>query len=619
MSEVSTQVPQDFEGSNKIKKRKDDAAKASGVLTRPKKKDKRRKKKKASQKIRQKAFWGLAHYIKNRGGEWVLRPRWKLLLPLGAIVLATAYLGTVGYLYWMHRYYLKCKETSLPDMFIYAIPNRIPFTSFSFLPQELDQYIINVRLGQREKLGNMLASSGNKNIYTILQGADLAPSNIEAQFEAAYVFAEILFRIDSAFVALDRTIPYIMQNKESAPKNLARYVQLCFKYDQDKRVIALAERYLPESGLNTELRIGLATAYAQALFQRGELEKANTVLEKNQLLGTVQGFILHIQIIWENGQQERAINKLLTYIRAGTEGRDHLLYQLARFFWEQGKKEDALETLKAIAASQPTDYKAYIYQLSLLTSETDQPRREALINTIISKFASNERAMLVLGSYSADAGDVALQDRISTLAYENRFPNLARFQLLLIETNLSKGNTSAALDQISNILHFNPTWYKNNEELRTSFNILRMITDFSCGKDELGKVAFRRIMEKDVLPMPMPMVVATARRLLKLNRPNEAKDILRIAYENNKQNQSILLELVKMDLKTESASTLGEHLTQFLDARRPPRYILNEAIDRLASDRFIFTPNRERLLADIKTMLLTRNLPQTEEEKGWHK
>ena len=608
-------MPQHSGGSRPDRRRKDDVGNASGTLARRKKGEKRRKKKKTSPRIRQKALWGLAHYMKNKDGYWVLRPRWKMLAPLGLVLFLSVYLGAVAYQYWMQRYYYKCKETSLADMFVYVIPNRIPYTNFVFLPAPLNQVIMDARLAQREKLGNMLAKSNERNIYTIPQAADMAPSNIEAQFEAAYVFAEVANRIDSAFIALDRAVPYIMRDQQNAPRNLARYVQFCFQYDQDKRVIAVAENYLRDPSLSADLRTGLATAYAQALFQRGELEKSNSVLEEKQLLGTLQGFILHVQIIWENGQQQRAINKLLTYIRAGTEGRDYLLYQLAKFYWEQSKKEEALQALQAIATSQPNDYRPYISQLPLLSSEVDKPRRNALVNTIITKFASNERAMLVLGSYTADNGDVSLQDRICTLAYENRFPNLARFQLLLIETHLTNGSISAALDLIGNILHFNPTWYKSNEELRESFEILRMIAYFSCGKDELGKVAFKRIMEKRVLPMPM--VVATARRLLKLQRPDEAKAILRIAYERNKQNQGVLLELVKMDLKTESASTLGEHLRHFIDARRPPRYVLNEASKRLASDRFIFTPNRERLLADIKTMLLTRHLPQTEEEKRW--
>jgi hypothetical protein len=141
-----------------------------------------------------------------------------------------------------------------------------------------------------------------------------------------------------------------------------------------------------------------------------------------------------------------------------------------------------------------------------------------------------------------------------------------------------------------------------------------MLGYFASGQNDIGNATLDSLLRGN---LPVPVMVATARRLLALDRPNEAKRLLLQAYTRNHNSHSVLLELVKMDLKSESTEVLGEHLTFLLAGRRPPRYVLRGAYEYLGSDRFLFTRNRETLLEQMDYMLRTRNLPVASEEKNW--
>jgi uncharacterized protein HemY len=581
------------------------------------------KKNEQARKRREKALWGLAYFECKSNGQWGLRPRWGALGVLFGALIVLVYLGAVFGAYWLNRYYRECPETSLRDMFLYVIPNRIPHTKIVFMPEFINKHIANARIAQQEKLGDLLHkkikddAGGPKSPHDVLNAARMSPHNIAAQFDAA-VYLLYFDRVEDAFKVLDDTLPDVMRaNEQEAKRWTLEYAQRCFQNDQDKRIIAAAKKWLDASDITSAARINLATSYAEALFLRGDIVEASNVLSKYKLETTLSGFLLKAQILWENGEQERAITLLRNQIAAtpaAAAGKDKLLYTLAKFYWEQEKSNDASKSLDEIGKFQPSDFRARIYMLPLLPGEANAGRRTEIIEDIFQRFGSNEAAMLSLGSYAADQGNITLQRRIDRLAVENRFARLANFRLLIIETLLTAGHHDEAIAHINKLFEQKPNWLRELQ-FQEQFETLRMLAYFASGQADMGRIVFDQILTKT--RMPVSMMVSIARRLLKLNRPNEAKRLLTAAYTRNHYNQGTLLELVKIDLKSESTETLGEHMGYLLEARRPPRYVLTSAYTHLASDRFIFTPNRDQLIDRITEMLRTRVLPQSEIEKNW--
>jgi hypothetical protein len=565
---------------------------------------------------REKALLGLAYYERvDDGNYWILRPHLRLLIPVVVGFVSLVYVTAASCKYGLERYIYGCEATPYWDMYIYVIPNRIPFTNFVFLPDFLNRFVMDARFRQQHRISLMVAKDP-QNLYELFYAARTQPKNIEIQFQAAYFLAapEWQNRLDEAFDVLDHVFPVILDEKETASRNISRYVRFCFQYEQDDRLIRACETYLNDPRLSPESRANLATAYCEALYLKGRFTDASEALDRYNLLTVLPGFLLKTRIIWENGEYDRALTLIKHFSETSGEGQERLLYTHARFLREQNKFGEAALLIGKIANLNPNDFKSRVQQLFMLQKANDKLRLTDGIEDVFTRFSSSEEAMLALGDFAAEQGDVELQKRIEALALENRFPNLSSFRLLIIETLVTAGRHSEALEQIGDLFMRKPIWLQKNKVVQVQFESLRVLAYFANGQVDLGVVALGRLMRED---LSIPVSVATARRLLILNRPEDAKRILLQAYTRNHNNQSVLLELVKMDLKSESTETLGEYLNFLLAGRRPPRYVLNEAIEHFGSDRFLFTPNRDTLLAKMDDMLRTLVLPVSAVEKDW--
>lgn len=550
----------------------------------------------------EKALLGLAYYVKSHDGDyWSLRPRWRILAPVLVVLILVGYVLIASCKFWIDRYFYGCKETPYWEMYIYVIPNRIPFTRFVFLPDFLNQIVMDVRLRQQRRIVRM-ATKDPENIHELFYVAMVDSANVDLQFEAAYFLAapEWQNRIDDAFDLLDHTLPVILDKKERCGEYLERYVKFCSIYEQDNRVIRAGEKYLDDPRIPPEVRPSFALACAEAHYLKGNYAHAIELVNQYKLRELSQGFLLTMRILWETGKQGEAYTQLKARVEATGEGREQLLYELAKFEFEQEKYAEASAILKEVSDLNPNDYKSRVRSLSMQVKAGDKVGFAVGLNAFFSHFSSNSAAMLALGGYAAEQGDVSLQKRIEALALENRFSELSNFRLLIIETLVTAGRHTEALEQIGDLFMRKPIWLQKNKNVQLQFESLRMVAYFASKQTDLGTIALGRLLNED---LSLPMTVATARRLLALNCAAEAKRLLLRAYAHNHHSQNVLLELVRTDLKSESTDSLGEHLVFLLEGRRPPRRILRQAFETFGSDRFLFSPGRDALLEKMDTLL----------------
>ena len=94
-----------------------------------------------------------------------------------------------------------------------------------------------------------------------------------------------------------------------------------------------------------------------------------------------------------------------------------------------------------------------------------------------------------------------------------------------------------------------------------------------------------------------------ARRFTKIERYEQARKILTVAYEKAPTNQKILSELIRAELSVGNTENLNRLLSRLLQMRRPEMDLLVEAYTQLGSDRFIFTPNRQTLLLQLSAVV----------------
>ena len=89
----------------------------------------------------------------------------------------------------------------------------------------------------------------------------------------------------------------------------------------------------------------------------------------------------------------------------------------------------------------------------------------------------------------------------------------------------------------------------------------------------------------------------------KLGQLDIANQLLMRAYNNYPDNQITLTKLVVIELEQGNSAQIGIHLKQLLKMKRPLKKLLIEAYKRLASDRFIFTRDRDQLIIELESQL----------------
>ena len=97
--------------------------------------------------------------------------------------------------------------------------------------------------------------------------------------------------------------------------------------------------------------------------------------------------------------------------------------------------------------------------------------------------------------------------------------------------------------------------------------------------------------------------IAVSRRFTEIDRYQQARKVLTVAYEKAPTNQKILSELIRAELSVGNTENLNRLLSRLLQMRLPEMGLLSEAYTKLGSDRFIFTPNRQNLLLQLSALL----------------
>ena len=101
--------------------------------------------------------------------------------------------------------------------------------------------------------------------------------------------------------------------------------------------------------------------------------------------------------------------------------------------------------------------------------------------------------------------------------------------------------------------------------------------------------------------------MAVSRRFTDIDRVQQARTILTLAYQKAPTNQKVLSELIRSELSLGNTEDLSRLLSRYLQMRRPQIELLTEAYNKLGSDRFIFTPDRQSLLLQLSAILRERS------------
>ncbi|MGJ8650432.1 MAG: tetratricopeptide repeat protein [Opitutaceae bacterium] len=523
---------------------------------------------------------GYALQRKGADGRLEIVIRWgRLIASLFALFVA-AWLLTAGTLYFYFKYKKEFDEVSFTK--IIALPFRMDAHR-----QEMGDYHI------KKGLEEVKQSNFRDALRLLRLGVTRSPGNLEGRRVLAEFYEFALKRPD---IAADLMKKGLDRGGIEDLDYLKQTLRVLLRHQMDTDVQQIADKYLPEEPDLTDGNRTIAFGAANANYLRGNYDRADDYLLNYKLIDSLEGILLSAQISWDRGNQVSAISKMEQSLRKFPNS-EALLMQLSRYHREMGDIDEArryaiLRNVTDPLSAAPRLELLYIYNKS---GDLEREQRETL--RMLQQFRDDESALQKLANFAADTGNIDLARRTYEEALENEF-SIEAFALLLIEAHLVHKDYTGALSFSEELLKERPEWLSARWAI---FNSLRAVASYGSNRPDLGEIYLQDFID-EATNQPQTFL-AVSRRFNNIDRPQQARKILSVAYQLTPTNQMILSELIRVELELGNTENLNKLLTRLLQMRRPQMDLLSEAYTKLGSDRFIFTPDRESLLLQLSSIL----------------
>ena len=523
---------------------------------------------------------GFATQSKGTNGRIQINFRWGRIILSMLAILVTAWMSVAGCLFFWFKYKKDFEAVS--------------FTGMMTLPFRMDEHRKEMGDFHIEK-GLQFAKEGNyRDALRLLRlGVTRSPANLEGRQVLAEFYEFALKRAD---IAADLMFKGLENGGIDNIDYLRRTLQALLRHQMDDQVQTIADTYLPEEPEISQNNRVIAYGAAQANFLRGDFDRADDYIMSYKLLETIDGILLSADISWERGNKLSAIAKLEAS-EARFPNAEALMIRLSRYNRELGNIDEArqyaiLRNIVSPLSPAPRMELLYIYNES-----GDSEREKKETRRMLRQFGDDPKALQSLANFAADTGNISLARRTYEEALENEFP-INSYALLLIEAHLVSSDYDGALTFAEELLKERPEWLKQHWSI---FSSLRAVASYGNDRPDLGDIYLQDFLnEKNTLPQQS---LAVARRFNNIERPQQARKVLMKAHQASPSNQKVLSELIRTELVIGNTENLNHLITRLLQMRRPQMELLLEAYNKLGSDLFIFTPDRESLLLQLSAIL----------------
>lgn len=534
-------------------------------------------------------LFGFAEQSKALGGRIQIRFRWTRLFVTFLLLAIVGWLSLGSALYFYFKYSKEFDDVSYVKML-----TLLPFGMEAHREQMGDFHI-------EKGLGEIKTGNYREGFRLLRLGIARSPGNLEGRLVTAEFYEHALNRSD---IAADQLVKGLSHGGIGDLDYLKQTLRVLLRHQMDTEIQTLADKHLPDEPELTDKNRVIAFGAANANYLRGNFDKAESYLIGYGLIESLEGLLLSSQISWDRGNKIAAITKMEASLNRFPNS-EPLLMQLSRYNRELGNLDEArrfaiLRNVSDPLSAAPRLELLYIYNK---TGDVESEKRE--IQRMLKQFREDEQALQALSKFAAETGNIDLARRTYEEALENEFA-IDAFALLLIEAHLSDEDYSGALNFAEELLKEKPDWLSNRWAI---FNSLRAVASYGVNQPSLGEIYLQDFIDgKNNAP---DSYLAVADYFSSIERYAQAQKVLLTAYQKNPSNQKILSELIRTELRLGYTENLNRLLPRLLQMRRPQEELLIEAYDKLGSDRFIFTPNREGLLLELSAILRKKNqLPE---------
>ncbi len=515
----------------------------------------------------------------------------------GRVITALVFLVIIGYLALGATLFLYFKYKKDFD--------DVTFSGMLLLPVRLDEHRKEMGDYHIEKGLVALKDGDYRDALRLLRlGVARSSGNLEGRKVLAEFYELAIQRPD---IAADLLVKGLEKGGVDDLDYLKQTLRTLLRHQMDEKVQSIADTHLPVEADITEINKTIAFGAANANYLRGNYDRADDYLIDYNLIESLEGLLLSSQISWDRGNKVSSITKMEQSLKKFPNS-EPLLMQLSKYNREIGKIDEArryaiLRNVADPLSAAPRLELLYIYNKS---EDTERESRET--KSMLKQFREDEKALQSLANFAADTGNIELARRTYEEALENEF-RIDAFALLLIEAHLVSNDYDGALSFSEELLKEKPEWLTRRWAI---FNSLRAVASYGLNRPDLGEIYLQNFI--DNAGNQPQTYLAVARRFDSINRAQQARKVLMASYQKTPNNQKILSELIRTELKLGNTENLNRLLTRLLQMRRPEMELIVDAYRKLGSDRFIFTPDRETLLLQLSAIL--RESEQTAQAIG---
>jgi hypothetical protein len=530
-------------------------------------------------------FFGVFNRVRLPNGNWVVRIVWSRLLALFAFVVFVLWLFLTLAIYAFFKFARDYDEMSVSQAITYPFDrSALRMTIGDYNIKKAEEYIKERKW--REAYMNLAFGVGR------------SPKNIRGVLLLSEFYLSPGFkRPDLALLTLEKSLIYAKDDTQY----IRLYMRTLIDQSEDRRLINVAEKLLKSGDLkNKEVIAYLAMSVSSIYALHGNFAKSKEFLEKYGLDKTLPGILRLSKNEWEQGKREEAI-KIIADNFDYAQSKEPLYALLVNYYTAMRDFDKARQYSMLRSIENPFSIEQRIEYINLQNKTGDKAAVKDAVDNIFKQYSSDFNSMLLLGNYAADNGDIALMRRIYDNAIANNF-QVGAFCLLLLETMLTNGDYKDAVNFSEEILKEKPVWIKRYEDV---VSCLRAISYYATGNVNMADILLKDVLSRNTATPRV--LVATARRIEGLGGTPFAQKLLENAVERFPRHQLALTRLVQLDIKQGNSTNLDKHIVRLISMRRPPRELVLDAKKNLASDRFIFTNNREKIMKEIDTLIDNKN------------
>ena len=529
----------------------------------------------------------LGFVIQSKGidGRMEISVRWGRLIGTFVLLAVLGWFTLAGALYFHFKYNKEFDQVSYTKM-------------LTLLPFGLETHRVEMGNYHIERGLSEIKEGNYRDALRLIRiGVARSPANLEGRRVLAEFYEIALKRHD---IAVNQLLQGIELGGIQDGEYLRATLRVLLRYQMDKDIQNLANKYLPEEPELTDINRTLAFGAANANYLRGNYDLAEDYIIDYKLLESLEGVLLSAQISWDRGSKIAAMTKM-EYSIEKFPNSEPLLMQLSRYHRELGEIEEARRYAILRNVSDPLSVAPRLELLYIYNKSEDFEREQLETQRMLQQFRNDEPALQSLANFAADTGNIELARRTYEEALENEFV-IDAFALLLIEAHLVDKDYQGALDFSEELLKERPDWLTQRWAI---FSSLRAVASYGINRPDLGEIYLQDFI--DDASNQAQTYIAVSRRFTEIDRVQQARTILTLAYQKAPTNQKILSELIRSELSLGNTENLSRLLSRYLQMRRPQIELLTEAYNKLGSDRFIFTPDRQSLLLQLNAILRERS------------